>query len=247
MTTIDDGQQSPAPPVGRRRVTRIVTLALWVAVVGFAVAAFVTDRTVTTGVLSGAFVLLFAAVHAQWLLSSWARSRGWRRFAARMTGNGYISELYGLPNRNYLLAEIRREISASRTQESTFTMLHFSFETLEGIRERRGDEFADRAIAAMVKLLRRITRDSDFISYIGDGQFVILLNECTGPQSMTYLRRVPGTIAVSNGKRMFEVPVTARMSEYDMESIYGTDVLSEVETAPSLARKETSPVGTQAA
>jgi diguanylate cyclase (GGDEF)-like protein len=244
---MDEGQASPVQPGRRRRVTRLVTLALWGAVIAFAVVALATNPTLMTGILTGAFVLLFGAVHAQWLLSNWARTRGWRRFSARMTGSGYISELYGLPNRNYLLAEIRREISASRTQETTFTMLHFSFETLDGIRERRGHEFGERAIAAMVKLLRRITRDSDFISYIGDGQFVILLNECTGPQSMTYLRRVPGTIAVSNGKRMFEVPVTARMSEYDMESIYGTDVLAEVENAPPLARKEAPGVNSQAA
>ena len=164
-----------------------------------------------------------------------------------MNGTGYISELYGLPNRNYLLSEIRREISASRNQQSTFTMLQFSFDTLGGIRDRRGHEFGDRAISAMVKLLRRITRDSDFISYIGDAQFVVLLNECTGPQSMTYLKRVPGTIAVSNGKRMFEVPVTARMAEYDMESIYATDVLAEIETGPPLARKEATQPNSRAA
>ena len=227
-----------APRNGRRRATRVLMLAIWVLVVAFAATALVADPTILTSAVLGAFVFLFCAVHAQWILSHWARSRGWKRFSARMDGTGYISELYGLPNRNYLLAEIRREISASRTQHSTFTMLQFSFDTLDGIRQRRGQEFSERATAAMVKLLRRITRDSDFISYIGDAQFVVLLNECTGPQSMTYLKRVPGTIAVSNGKRMFEVPVTARMSEYDTESIYATDVLSEVETAPPLARKE---------
>ena len=244
---MDQSQGTPAPTSGRRRITRLVTLILWGGAIGFATATFLKDQTVVTGVLMASFVLLFGAVHAQWVLSQWARACGWKRFSARMTGSGYISELYGLPNRNYLLAEIRREISASRTQESTFTMFHFSFETLEGIRERRGNEFADRAVAAMVKLLRRITRESDFISYIGDGQFVILVNECTGPQSMTYLKRVPGTIAVSNGKRMFEVPVTARMTEYDQESIYGTDVLAHVEHAARLARKETSPVKSEAA
>ncbi len=48
-------------------------------------------------------------------------------------------------------------------------------------------------------------------------------------------------IAVSDGHRMFEVPVSARLHEYDMESLYATDVLREVEDAQPLRRREQQP------
>jgi hypothetical protein len=36
---------------------------------------------------------------------------------------------------------------------------------------------------------------------------------------------------------MYDVPITARMAEYDMESLYATDVLAEAEEAKPLRRK----------
>ena len=62
-----------------------------------------------------------------------------------------------------------------------------------------------------------------------------------------YLQRVPGSIAVSDGHRMLEVPVTARIHQYDMEAIYATDVLRDVEETPPLRRRETPRLNAYAA
>lgn len=237
----------PVPESRTQRVLRVVTFAAWLGAVGLAASTAFSSPSLPNLVTGTAFVLLFAAINVQWLVAAWARGKSWRRFTSKILGSAYISELYGLPNRNYLLAELRREISASRSQNTPFTLLQISFDTLAEIQERRGEDFGRRAITAMAELLRRITRDSDFIAYLGEGRFVVILNECTESQAHSYLRRVPGSIAVSDGRKMYEVPVTARVYEYDMESIYATDVLAEVEHARPMTRREERNLVTEAA
>ncbi|MDZ7727577.1 MAG: hypothetical protein U5Q44_04900 [Dehalococcoidia bacterium] len=61
--------------------------------------------------------------------------------------------------------------------------------------------------------------------------------ECAIEDAYTYLRRVPGVVAVSDGRHMLDVPITARMSQYDMESLYATDVLADAEESQPLQRK----------
>jgi hypothetical protein len=46
-----------------------------------------------------------------------------------------------------------------------------------------------------------------------------------------------GHVAVSDGRHMLDVPITARIAEYDMESVYATDVLGAAEDAQPLRRK----------
>ena len=229
------------------RLARMATVALWFGVLGMMGWFAYRQPSSETALMALTFGLLFAIVHAQWALRRWAHYRALRAVSGRMLGSGYISDVYGLPNRNYLLAELRREMAVSRTRGEPFVLLQFSFDSLEEVQARRGHEFAERAVAALVEVLRRITRDSDFIAYLSDAQMVVLLNECSGEQAQSYLRRVPGSIAVSDGRRMFEVPISARLWEYDLESIYATDVLAEVQTSPPLTRLDAPPAMADAA
>ena len=65
-----------------------------------------------------------------------------------------------------------------------------------------------------------------------------MLVECTLEQSYIYLKRVPGTISVSDGHQMLDVAVTARVHQYDLESLYATDVLRDLEEMKPLRRRE---------
>jgi hypothetical protein len=67
-----------------------------------------------------------------------------------------------------------------------------------------------------------------------------MLNDCGLDQSWLYLQRIPATIAVSDGRQMYEVEVCLRIHEYDLEALYATDVLREVEEAGPLRRRNAS-------
>ncbi|MBI5949061.1 MAG: diguanylate cyclase [Chloroflexi bacterium] len=223
---------------GKRRLVRVLSFILWGAVIAIQVAGAIRNPSLGNYITVGMFLLLFVAVNLQMLVVQWASRRHWRSLAVKLRGSSYISDLHSLPNRNYLLAELRREMPRARAAARPFMLIMISLDSLAEIRGRRGNDFSERALHSMVDLLRRITRTSDFIAHLEDGRFCVVLNECSQDDVWKYLRRVPGTIAVSDGHRMFEVPVSARIHEYDMESLYATDVLREVEDAQPLRRKE---------
>lgn len=241
MTTQMDGEETPDRSGGgrRRTVIRVVSMLLWGVIVAYAASQAVREPSVTNLVTAGGLVVLFALVNAQMFLVQWAGKRSFRRLSAKLNGSGYISELGGLPNRNYLLAELRREMPRARSEETPFTLIIFSLDTLDEVIERRGPDFGERVMHSAVELLRRSTRNSDFLAHLGGTRFCVLLVECTYQEGFNYLKRVPGTVPASDGLHMYDVPLTARMAQYDMESLYATDVLSEAEESQPLRRKVT--------
>jgi hypothetical protein len=84
--------------------------------------------------------------------------------------------------------------------------------------------------------MKRISRQTDFVAYMDTSRLCVLLIDCRLDQSYLFLERVPSVIAVSDGREMLDVPVTARLHEYDLQSLYATDVLREVEIATPLLR-----------
>lgn len=226
---------------------RIVSFPLWGVIIAYAVFTAVTNPSMVSLITAAAFVLLFGVVNAQLLLSRWLDQRRFKMMSSKLTGTGYISELHNLPNRNYLLSELRREMPRARSEEAPFTLIIFELDEMDGIEARRGKGFRERTLNSAVELLKRVTRSSDFLSHLGGERFCVVLTECTYEQGFLYLKRVPGTIAVSDGRRMLEVRITARMMQYDMESMYATDVLHDAEESSPLRRKETPRANTVAA
>ncbi|MGE0599814.1 MAG: GGDEF domain-containing protein [Dehalococcoidia bacterium] len=222
----------------RKLVIRIVLLAGWGLVLAVQVASTVSNPSTSNVIVSAAFLLLFAIVNLNLLLMGWLGGRSWRRVSSKLHGSAYLSEFQNLPNRNYVLAELRREMPRARTHNAPFVLIQLSLENLDQVRERRGDEFADRAVNSLVDVLKRLTRSSDFLAHLGGPRFVVMLVECTLEQSYIYLKRVPGNISVSDGHQMLDIPVTARVHQYDLESLYATDVLRDLEEMKPLRRRE---------
>lgn len=240
-------RETAAQEAPRRRVLPLLSLVLWTAVIAFQVGSFVAAPSVLNGLVAGTFILLFLAVNAQLLLVRWVGQRNWNRVMSKMHRSSYLSEAHNLPNRNCLLAELRREMPRARATRTPFTLVLVSMDTLPEIRERRGAAFGERSAVALADTLRRITRNADFIAHLQDAQFCVMLNECSAEQAWRYLRLVPGSIAISDGRNMLDVPVSARMMQYDLEGLYATDVLRDVEEAKPLRRRDDPRFGSEAA
>ena len=248
VATHAEESAEPSPTNGgRRSAVRVISLMLWGIILGYEIVATAKNPSFANLVTCVAFVLLFLAVNLQMWLQQWSGNRNWNRAISRLHGSAYISEQFSLPNRNYLLAELRREMPRARTASTPFVLVQISLDTVDEIRARRGDDFTARSVNALAEVLKRITRNSDFIAHTGGATFCVVLNECTREQSYNYLQRVPGMVAVSDGRHMFDVPTAARISEYDMESVYATDVLREVEEVAPLRRREEKSSYTEAA
>lgn len=242
-----DPADGSVQPDSRRRLVRRVSFALWAAVIAFELITTAFDPSAKNIFTSAAFVLLFLTVNAQLLLVRWSGHRRWNRVLSKMSRSSYLSDVHQLPNRNYLLAELRREMPRARNTRVPFTMVLVSLDTLDEIRMRRGEDFTLRAGVALAETLRRVTRNADFIAHLQSAHFCVMLNETTAEQAWLYLRALPGTVAVSDGHAMFDVPVSARMHQYDLEALYATDVLRDLEEATPLRRREEPRYGSTAA
>lgn len=242
-----DEHDDAVVPSRRRRWVRVMSLLLWSAVIVFQVASAAVDPSLLNVFTTGAFVLLCLAVNAQLILVRWVGQRNWNRVMSRMHRSSYVSEAHNLPNRNYLLAELRREMPRARTSRTPFTLVLVSLDTLEEVRARRGNGFAVRAASALADTLRRVTRNADFISHLQGAEFCVMLNECSAEGAWLYLRMLPGSVSVSDGRAMYDVPVSARMLQYDLEALYATDILRDLEEARPLRRREEPRPGAVAA
>jgi diguanylate cyclase (GGDEF)-like protein len=240
MKRTDPPVEGPDQPGNetRKHVIRFALLIGWGVVLAVQVLGTIQNPSTSNIVVATAFCLLFLIVNANLFLMGWLGHRSWRRVSSRLHGAAYLSDFHNLPNRNYVLAELRREMPRARTHNAPFVLIQLSLESIEDVRERRGDDFADRAVNALVDVLKRLTRSSDFLAHLGGARFGVMLVECTLEQSYIYLKRVPGTISVSDGHQMLDIAVTARVHQYDLESLYATDVLRDLEEMKPLRRRE---------
>lgn len=222
----------------KRHALRVVCLVAWGAVVAVELSLTVHDPSVMNLIVTACLLALFALVNIQLILVRWLGQRRWHRVTGRLMGSAYLSDEYNMPNRNYVLAELRREMPRARALGHPFVIIQLSLEDIEGVTERRGPEFAARGVNALVETLKRLTRTSDFLAHLGGPNFCVMLVECTFEQSWTFLRRIPGTLPVSDGHQMYDVAITARVHQYDMEALYATDVLREMEESRALHRKD---------
>ena len=240
MKRSDQKPETPEQPgkETRKHAIRVALLIGWGVVLAMQVTGCVRNPGVSNLIVTGAFLLLFCIVNANLFLMGWLGGRSWRRVSNKLHGAAYLSDFHNLPNRNYVLAELRREMPRARAHNAPFVLIQLSLENIEEVRERRGDDFADRSVNSLVEVLKRLTRSSDFLAHLGGARFGVMLVECTLEQSYIYLKRVPGTISVSDGHQMLDVAVTARVHQYDLESLYATDVLRDLEEMKPLRRRE---------
>ncbi len=236
----EDGEEPRGNGGGsrKRHLVRVAGLAAWGVLLGVVYAMAIGDPSLANLVTASGLTLVFLLVNLQILAARWLGRRHFRQFSSKLHGSAYLSDFQNLPNRNYLLAELRREMPRSRSTRSPFVLILLALDDVDGIRERRGGEFAERSITALAEVLKRLTRSSDFLAHLGGAKFCVVLVDCTREQAWTYLRRVPGVIPVSDGFRMLDVAVSARLSEYDLESLYATDVLRDAEESKALRRRE---------
>lgn len=240
MKRSEQTPDSPEQPSSdtRKHIIRVALLVGWGVVLALQVTGTVRNPSVSNLIVTSSFVLLFLIVNVNMFLIGWLGHRSWRRVSTKLHGAAYLSDFHNLPNRNYVLAELRREMPRARAHNAPFVLIQLSLENVEEVRARRGDDFSDRAVNSLVEVLKRLTRSSDFLAHLGGARFGVMLVECTLEQSYIYLKRVPGTVSVSDGHQMLDVAVTARVHQYDLESLYATDVLRDLEEMKPLRRRE---------
>ncbi len=185
--------------------------------------------------IMGLLILLFIVVNVHIAVLRWTASREWRRALALLYSSTYLSEIRGLPGREAFLVELAREMARSRDGAAPFTLGIVSFESLENIRQQKGEHMARRAIKQLAERVMRATRASDLAAYVEEGRIAVLLTDCLYEDALQFVRRIPCEVAVndgSEGTHQFEVIV--RLHEYELREAEAADVLRDAERAPAM-------------
>jgi diguanylate cyclase (GGDEF)-like protein len=133
----------------------------------------------------------------------------------------------GLPNRQYLIDELTRDVARTGRYGEPLTLAVLEISGLERLRGAWGDGVVDRAGKHVAETLRRITRTSDFVARIDESRFAALLVQCSDEQAAAFLDRA--SLAVANrplraeGEQRVPVYVTinARATQFDPEKFRG--------------------------
>ncbi|MCA9823650.1 MAG: diguanylate cyclase [Dehalococcoidia bacterium] len=133
----------------------------------------------------------------------------------------------GLPNRQYLIDELTRDVARTGRYGEPLTLAVLEIAGTDRLRAAWGEGVVDRAGRHVAETLRRITRTSDFIARIDDTRFAALLVQCSDEQATAYIDRA--SLAVANRPLRAEgeqrvpvyVMVNARATQFDAERFRG--------------------------
>lgn len=133
----------------------------------------------------------------------------------------------GLPNRNYLIDQLSREIARAERYGTTITLAVIELARVEELQRAWGGEILPRAAAHVAETLRRVTRASDFLARLDEQRFAVVLLECTREQAVRFADRI--TLAVANrplepeGRQRVPVyvAVQVRATQFERERFRG--------------------------
>ncbi len=127
-------EEPQQPPAGHRRhILRVAALVAWGIVVALELSVAVANPSITNVVLSASLGVLFILVNLQLVLVRWIGQRHWRSLTGRLLGSAYLSEEFAIPNRNYALAELRREMPRARAIGHPFVIVQLTIEDIGGV------------------------------------------------------------------------------------------------------------------
>jgi len=92
-------------------------------------------------------------------------------------------------NLSYFSDYASKEIYKARRYARTFSLVTFSLDRLEEVRERLGPGEARRAHRGVIRAISRITRDSDVLAKASEHEFYLLLPETDSFGALMFLRR----------------------------------------------------------
>ena len=177
----------------------MVSLALWVVVLG--ASALTVDRqpTALNVALLTVLLTLCAVSHLQVSALNWSRSWSWREATMLLYSSRYLSEIRGVAGRDAFLAALEALLKGSERRGPQPSLVLVSIPRLEAVRSAMGDLGGGKAVGELAKSIRRAARADDLVGYLGYGRFGVILTNCSREDQEQFLRRLPQRVAISIG------------------------------------------------
>lgn len=202
----------------RHRAFGLTSLVLWFLALSFQLNVMIETGTGASRVILSVLVALFIVTHLRTGALKRARERGLRSALNFLYSTRYMSEISGVANGGTFLEDLHRAKDLEQRLATPSVVISVRLANIEEVRDRFGDGVGSKAIHEFSSTLGRITRGEDLVAYIGTGQFVILLGDCSFEQSAQFTQRIPATIAaVADGDSVTLRVETRRYDVADTE------------------------------
>lgn len=151
-----------------------------------------------------------------------------------------LDELTMLSNRRGFEALAGHALSVCKRLRKPASLLFFDLNGFKSINDTFGHAEGDRALMTFAEVLRKELRDSDVIGRIGGDEFVAVLTDSTGEQSMAITQRLRQTLGTLNqaSERRYDIRCSVGQVEYDAERHASVaSLLAEADTAMYVDKK----------
>ncbi len=160
----------------------------------------------------------------------------WRHQAhtRQMWHLAHHDRLTGLPNRDYLDAELERAIQASERLGKPFALLYIDLDNFKDINDSFGHDFGDRVLLEALRRIRACLREGDMIFRHGGDEFLLILENLEDVLAVDAIaRKLIGAFA--SPLRIDGQTVTARfsigVSLYPQDADNAQDLLKHADIA----------------
>lgn len=109
--------------------------------------------------------------------------------------DGHLDTLTQLFNRPLLDSILQREIELARRKRTTFSMVLVDIDNFSLVNQTYGHELGNRVLQQVASLLAKQVRSSDFVFRYGGEEFLIMLVELDGEQSMAVAEKIRSAVA----------------------------------------------------
>jgi diguanylate cyclase (GGDEF)-like protein len=97
------------------------------------------------------------------------------------TKSQYLDALTGLPDRSFLLSELRDLMTGERSADRQFAILFVDLDNFKQVNDAHGHLVGDRVLSIVAGRLSDSIRDGDFVVRYGGDEFVLLVKHVATP------------------------------------------------------------------
>jgi len=158
---------------------------------------------------------------------------------------GYHDELTGLPNRSLLIDRLKQAIVQSARQHKQVVILFIDLDKFKNVNDNFGHAVGDKLLQQVAERLTDCLRYGDTACRYGGDEFVIMLPEMEGQESMEAVtKKIRTCLADSYHLDGIDIKVTASIGTavYRNDGQECSDLIKQADTAMYLAKADSLPI-----